>query len=83
MAGELGAAMVKGYQGEDNAADTSVMACAKHYISYGEATGARDSYDTSISVRIEEKTNYPFEDTIAFSFNTEQSVAFTLSLCIP
>ncbi len=83
MAGELGAAMVKGYQGEDNAADTSVMACAKHYIGYGEATGARDSYETSISVRIEEKTNYPFEDTIAFSFNTEQSVAFTLSLRIP
>ncbi len=83
MAGELGAAMVKGYQGEDNAADTSVMACVKHYIGYGEATGARDSYDTSISVRIEEKTNYPFEDTIAFSFNAEQSVAFTLSLRIP
>ena len=36
-----------------------------------------------VSVRIEEKTNYPFEDTIAFSFNTEQPVAFTLSLRIP
>ena len=65
LASELGAAMVKGYQGEDNAADTSVMACAKHYIGYGEATGARDSYDTSITYRkVKDTFLPPFEKTV-------------------
>ncbi len=59
LAGELGVAMVEGYQGEDNAADTSVMACAKHYIGYGEATGARDSYDTPITYRKVKDTFLP------------------------
>lgn len=65
LAGELGAAMVEGYQGEDNAADTSVMACAKHYIGYGEATGARDSYDTSVTYRkVKETFLPPFERAV-------------------
>lgn len=59
LAGELGAAMVEGYQGEDNAADTSVIACAKHYIGYGEATGGRDSYDTSVTYRKVKDTFLP------------------------
>lgn len=62
LTGELGAAMIKGYQGEDNAADTSVIACAKHYIGYGEATGGRDSYDTSVTYRkIKDTFLPPFE----------------------
>ena len=51
LAGELGAAMVKGYQGDDNAGETSVVACAKHFIGYGEATGGRDSYDSELTYR--------------------------------
>lgn len=51
LTGSLGAAIIKGYQGEDNAAAGSILACAKHYIGYGEATGGRDSYDTPISFR--------------------------------
>ena len=46
LAGELGAAIVHGY--ED---DGLVAACLKHYIGYGEATGAKDSYDTEITER--------------------------------
>lgn len=65
LAGSLGAAMVEGYQGEDNAADTSVMACAKHYIGYGEATGARDSYDTSVTYRkVKDTFLPPFEKAV-------------------
>ena len=65
LAGELGAAMVKGYQGENNAADTSVIACAKHYIGYGEATGARDSYDTPITYRkVKDTFLPPFEKAV-------------------
>ena len=51
LAGELGRAMIKGYQGDDLSSDGKILACAKHYIGYGEATGARDSYDTEITYR--------------------------------
>lgn len=46
LAGELGEAIVHGY--ED---DGLVAACLKHYIGYGEATGARDAYDTEVTER--------------------------------
>ena len=45
LAGRLGAAMVKGFQGEDPSAATSLGACAKHFVGYGLAAGGRD-YDT-------------------------------------
>ncbi len=65
LAGELGAAMVEGYQGDDNASDTSVIACAKHFIGYGEATGGRDSCDSSVTYRkIRELFLPPFERAI-------------------
>lgn len=46
LVSRLGAAMVGGYQEDGN-----VMACAKHYIAYGEATGGRDSYNSVITLR--------------------------------
>lgn len=65
LAGELGAAIIEGYQDEDNSADTSIIACAKHYIGYGESTGGRDSYDTSVTYRkIKETFLPPFERAI-------------------
>ena len=61
LAGELGAAMVKGYQGDDLSGDCSIASCAKHYIGYGESSGARDSYDTEITMRkIREQFLPPF-----------------------
>ena len=51
LAGELGAAIIKGYQGEDLSDDEHILACAKHYIGYGEAVGARDSCDTEMTYR--------------------------------
>ena len=51
LAGELGAAIIRGYQGDDLSDGESILACAKHYIGYGEAVGARDSYDTEITYR--------------------------------
>ena len=65
LAGELGAAMIEGYQGEDHSADSSIISCAKHYIGYGEATGGRDSYDTSVTYRkIKDTFLPPFERAI-------------------
>lgn len=51
LAGELGAAIIHGYQGDDLSAEDSILACAKHYIAYGEAVGARDACDTEITER--------------------------------
>jgi len=46
LASLLAAAMVRGFQGEDLSAPTSLAACAKHYAGYGAAEGGRD-YDTA------------------------------------
>ena len=59
LAGELGAAIIRGYQGEDLSDDDSILACAKHFIAYGEATGARDAYDSSITWRRLRETFLP------------------------
>ena len=51
LAGEMGYAIVKGYQGDSLDAPDSILACAKHYIGYGEAVGARDAIDTQMTYR--------------------------------
>ena len=51
LTGELVAAIVRGYQGDDLSADDSILACVKHYIGYGEAVGGRDSCDTEMTYR--------------------------------
>jgi beta-glucosidase len=47
LASALGAAMVRGFQGEKLDAPTSMIACAKHFVGYGAAEGGRD-YNTAI-----------------------------------
>jgi beta-glucosidase len=42
----LGAAMVRGFQGDSLDAPDSIVACAKHYAGYGAAEGGRD-YNTT------------------------------------
>ena len=51
LAGALGAAIVRGYQGDDLSDDEHILACAKHYLGYGEAVGARDACDSEITER--------------------------------
>lgn len=50
--GLMGAAMVKGYQGDNIKAPGNVAACVKHFAAYGGAEGGRD-YDT---VELSERT---------------------------
>ncbi len=65
LAGELGAAIVRGYQGDSLDAPDSILACAKHYIGYGEAVGARDAVDTQMTYRkMKEVFLPPFERAI-------------------
>ncbi len=51
LAGEMGAAMIQGFQGDHLDDPESILACAKHYIAYGEAVGARDACDTEVTMR--------------------------------
>jgi len=61
LIGELAAELVAGYQGAgpgdpfdpvgDFAVDDRILACAKHFAAYGEATGGRDAYESEVSRR--------------------------------
>ena len=46
LCGELGAAMVRGFQGDDLADKHSIAACAKHFAGYGAVEGGMD-YNTA------------------------------------
>ncbi len=65
LAGKMGAACVRGYQGSDPSMPGRIIACAKHYIAYGESTGGRDSYDSSVSMRtVRDVFLPPFKDAV-------------------
>lgn len=51
MAGRLATAVVRGYQGNSLSDQTSMAACAKHFVGYGDAEGGRDYNTTSIPPR--------------------------------
>ncbi len=59
LAGELGAAIIRGYQGGNIADGEHILACAKHYIGYGDAIGGRDSCDTEMTFRKLKETFLP------------------------
>ena len=59
LIGELASAMVQGYQGDSLADEESVLACLKHYIAYGEASGGRDATDASVTYRRIRETFLP------------------------
>ncbi len=49
----LGAAMVRGFQGENLNDPASVAACPKHFVGYGAAEGGRDYNSTFIPERLQ------------------------------
>jgi len=51
LIGELGAAMVRGYQGSGLDDPTAILACAKHFAGYSETQGGRDASEADISRR--------------------------------
>jgi beta-glucosidase len=51
LIGELGAAMVRGYQGAGLDDPTAVLATAKHFAGYSETQGGRDASEADISPR--------------------------------
>ena len=48
----LGAAMVRGFQGDDLSNPTSIAACPKHFVGYGAGEGGRDYNSTFIPERL-------------------------------
>lgn len=52
LAGVLGVAMVKGFQGDNLSAGSSIAACLKHFAGYGAAEGGRDYNSTNIPVHL-------------------------------
>ena len=46
LIGKLGAAMIRGYQGDDLANPENVAACAKHFCGYGETMGGREASES-------------------------------------
>jgi beta-glucosidase len=51
LIGELGAAMVRGYQGDGLADPTAILATAKHFAGYSETQGGRDASEADLSPR--------------------------------
>ncbi len=59
LIGVMASAIIRGYQGKSLKDDDTILACAKHYIAYGESVGGRDAYDTAISLRKVKETFLP------------------------
>jgi beta-glucosidase len=51
LIGELGAAMVRGYQGAGLTDPTAILATAKHFAGYSETQGGRDASEADLSRR--------------------------------
>ncbi len=49
LGARLARATVKGFQGDNLSDESSLVACAKHYIGYGASEGGRDYHHTEIS----------------------------------
>jgi beta-glucosidase len=78
----MGAAMVKGFQGNSLNDPTSILACAKHFVGYGAVEGGRDYNSTHLTER-QLRNDYlpPFEAatkqgaaTFMSSFNDNDGV---------
>ena len=59
LGAQIAVAMVRGYQGNDLADPTSVLACVKHFALYGAPMGGRDYHTVDMSRREMEDTYFP------------------------
>jgi beta-glucosidase len=51
LIGELGAAMIRGYQGSGLLDPSAILACAKHFAGYSQTQGGRDASEADLSQR--------------------------------
>ncbi|TWT47543.1 glycoside hydrolase family 3 N-terminal domain-containing protein [Botrimarina hoheduenensis] len=63
LAAELAAAMVRGYQGDDE--QRGIAACAKHYVAYGLTEGGRDYNRAQVAIsELHSVFLRPFEEAV-------------------
>ncbi len=82
---QMGAAMIRGYQGESLSDPTSMAACAKHFIGYGATESGKDYNSTGITERAMRNIYFPpFEAavdagvaTFMTSFNDNDGIPAT------
>ena len=87
LIGELGAAMVRGYQGKGLHDRTAILATAKHFAGYSETQGGRDASEADISRRkLRSWFLPPFEkvaragcSTFMIGYQTTDGVPITLN----
>lgn len=65
LASKLGAALVKGFQGNDLSSENTIAACVKHYVGYGATEGGKD-YNTTLIPERELRDIYlkPFQASV-------------------
>ena len=59
LAEKLGAAQVKGFQGEELSGKTSILACAKHFLGDGGTTNGKDQGNTEVDEPTLRKLHLP------------------------
>ena len=65
LCGELAAARVRGFQGDDLTSPHTIAACVKHFAGYGAVMAGRDYQDTDVSLRkLQEIYLPPFQAAI-------------------
>jgi beta-glucosidase len=87
LGSKLAIANVKGFQGDDLSKDNTVLACAKHFASYGAAEAGRDYNTVDMSERVLRETYLaPFKaavdagvKTFMASFNEIAGIPSTAS----
>lgn len=74
LAGQMAAATVKGFQGDDLKDPDSMVACAKHYLGYGFSEGGRDYNRTEISdYTVQNVVLAPFREAVKAGVGTVMS----------
>ncbi|MBZ9626515.1 beta-glucosidase BglX [Psychroflexus sp. CAK57W] len=85
LGGQIAAAMVRGYQGDDLSAENTLLACVKHFALYGASEAGRD-YNTVDMSRLRMYNDYfpPYKaavdagvGTVMASFNEVDGVPAT------
>ncbi|MEI6622876.1 MAG: glycoside hydrolase family 3 N-terminal domain-containing protein, partial [Actinomycetes bacterium] len=88
LVGWLGAAAVRGFQGESLSEPTSIAACAKHFVGYGLVAGGRDYEEADVGeVSLRNRALRPFRAaveagcaTVMSAFNTIDTVPMTANV---
>ena len=74
LAGQMAAATVRGFQGDDLTSPDSLLACAKHFLGYGFSEGGCDYHRTEISdYTVQNVVLAPFREAVKAGVGTVMS----------